>query len=96
MLTPEQLADYNERGFLVLEGFAGHDACDQLRNRAEEMVQEFDPAEVVSIFSTREQNRLTDDYFMHSGDKIRFFFEENAFLPEGQLRFEKEKSIITI
>jgi phytanoyl-CoA hydroxylase len=93
MLTPEQLADYNERGFLVLEGFAGHDACDQLRNRAEEMVQEFDPAEVVSIFSTREQNRLTDDYFMHSGDKIRFFFEENAFLPDGQLRFEKEKSI---
>jgi phytanoyl-CoA hydroxylase len=92
-LSPEQLAHYNERGFLVLEGFANHSACDQLRSRAEEMVQEFDPAEIVSIFSTREQNRLTDDYFMQSGDKIRFFFEENAFLPDGKLRYEKEKSI---
>ena len=93
LLSPEQLTHYNERGFLVLENFASHNACDQLRNRAEAMVQEFDPAEVVSIFSTREQNRLTDDYFMQSGGKIRFFFEENAFLPDGKLRFEKEKSI---
>jgi phytanoyl-CoA hydroxylase len=30
---------------------------------------------------------------MHSGDEIRFFFEENAFLPDGQLRFPKERSI---
>ncbi len=92
-LSPQQLAHYNERGFLVLENFADHSSCDRLRNRAEELVQEFDPAEVVSIFSTREQNRLTDDYFLNSGEKIRFFFEENAFLPDGRLRFEKEKSI---
>lgn len=92
-LTPEQLSHYDERGFLVLEGFADHSSCDQLRSRAEELVQEFDPAEVVSIFSTREQNRLTDEYFLHSGAKIRFFFEENAFLPDGRLRFEKARSI---
>ena len=92
-LSPQQLADYNERGFLVLEDFADHNSCDRLRHRAEELVQEFDPAEVVSIFSTREQNRLTDDYFLNSGEKIRFFFEENAFRPDGRLRFEKEKSI---
>jgi phytanoyl-CoA hydroxylase len=93
LLSPQQLADYNKHGFLVLEGFADHNACDRLRARAEELVHEFDPAAVVSVFSTREQNRLTDDYFLHSGDKIRFFFEENAFLPDGTLRFEKEKSI---
>ena len=93
LLSPDQLTHYKERGFLVVEGFAGHEACDRLRCRAEELVQAFDPAEVVSVFSTREQNRLTDDYFMQSGDKIRFFFEENAFLPDGKLRYEKEKSI---
>ena len=88
-LSPQQVAHYHEHGFLVLEDFANHGACDRLRRRAEEMVQQFDPAEVVSIFSTRAQNRLTDDYFLHSGDKIRFFFEENAFLPDGRLRFAK-------
>ena len=57
------------------------------------MIREFDPAEVVSIFSTHEQNRVADEYFLNSGDKIRFFFEENAFHPDGTLKYEKEKSI---
>lgn len=93
LLSPQQLANYNERGFLVLEGFTDHSSCNRLRRRAEELVQEFDPAEAVSVFSTREQNRLTDDYFLNSGAQIRFFFEENAFFPDGRLRFEKAKSI---
>jgi phytanoyl-CoA hydroxylase len=92
-ISAEQLARYHHDGFLVLEGFTGEESCDRLRARAEELVQAFDPAEVVSIFSTREQNRVADDYFLNSGDKIRFFFEENAFLPDGTLKYEKEKSI---
>src|SRR5215207_3603320 len=92
-ISPEQVAHYNERGYLLLEGFADETECDALRARAEEMIQKFDPAELVSIFSTHKQNRLTDDYFLTSGDKICFFFEENAFTPEGTLKYEKEKSI---
>lgn len=92
-ISKEQVAQYNDAGFLVLEHFADESACDQLRERAAQMVQEFDPREVVSVFSTHEQNRLTDDYFLTSGDKIRFFFEENAFNEDGTLKFEKEKSI---
>jgi phytanoyl-CoA hydroxylase len=93
MIAREQLNQYQGHGYLVLEGFADDEACDQLRARAAQLVKEFDPAEVVSIFSTLEQNRLTDEYFMTSGDKIRFFFEENAFDPDGTLKYEKEKSI---
>ena len=92
-VSSAQLAEYKERGYLVLERFVSDAACDELRTRAGELVQEFDPQEVVSIFSTHEQNRLTDDYFLNSGDKIRFFFEENAFNTDGTLKFEKEKSI---
>lgn len=93
MISKQQLGEYNEAGYLVLERFAEERDCDLLRARAEELVQEFDPADVVSIFSTHEQNRLTDEYFLTSGDKIRFFFEENAFNPDGTLKYEKEKSI---
>ena len=92
-VSTQQVKQYERDGFLVLEGFADAKDCDRLRARAEELVQEFDPSEVVSVFSTKEQNRLTDEYFMASGDKIRFFFEENAFSPAGTLKYEKEKSI---
>ena len=93
MLTEAQLARYHDQGFLILPGFASDGDCDELRSRAEQLVQEFDPTEVVSIFTTREQNRIADDYFLTSADKIRFFFEENAFNPDGSLKYKKEKSI---
>jgi len=93
MISNQQLNEYRDRGFLILKGFASESECDELRARAEELVQQFDPAEVVSIFSTHEQNRLTDDYFLTSGDQIRFFFEENAFNPDATLKYKKEKSI---
>lgn len=93
MLTPEQLQRYDEDGFLVLREFVEPSSCDKLRRRAEELVRDFDPQGLVSIFSTREQTRTSDDYFLNSGDKIRFFFEENAFNADGTLRQSKERSI---
>jgi phytanoyl-CoA hydroxylase len=92
-LAQTELDRYDRDGFLVVENFVDSAACDRLRHRAVQMVQNFDPAKAISIFSTREQSRLTDEYFLGSGDKIRFFFEENAFLADGSLRQSKEQSI---
>ena len=89
----QMIKRFHDDGFLVVEGFASEAECDRLRARAEELVQKFDPASVVSVFSTHEQSRTTDDYFLTSGDKIRFFFEENAFNVDGSLKYAKEKSI---
>jgi len=88
-----ELNQYERDGFLVLPDFVSHGACDRLRVRAEELVRDFDPTGIVSIFSTREQTRTSDDYFLESGDQIRFFFEEDAFNSDGTLRQSKEHSI---
>ena len=92
-ITAAGIERYETDGYLVLPDFVSYQVCDRLRARARKLVDEFEPDEVASIFSTREQNRLTDDYFLESGDKVRFFFEEDAFGPDGKLKQSKERSI---
>jgi phytanoyl-CoA hydroxylase len=83
---------YERDGFVVLPNFVDHAACDALIARAGELVSGFRP-ETVSIFSTREQTRTSDDYFLDSGDKIRFFLEEDAVAPDGSFRVPVARSI---
>lgn len=92
-LTLEQLQQYKRDGFLVIEDFASAAECAALRKRAGELLAGFDPQEIKSIFSTREQTRTSDAYFLSSGDRVRFFFEEEAFADNGELRQPKEFSI---
>jgi phytanoyl-CoA hydroxylase len=77
-LTDAQLARFRADGFLVIEGFVDPARCDRLRARAEELVAGFVPPPERTIFTTDEQARRTDDYFLDSGDQIRFFFEEDG------------------
>ncbi len=93
MLTDSQLQQYHRDGFLVLPSFKSADDIAALRQRAHAIVDAFEPDSVKSIFTTNEQSRHVDDYFMGSAEAIRCFFEEEAFGPDGELRQPKARSI---
>ena len=81
----EMLSFWNNEGFLVIEQFYDISECDNLRNKAKELVNDFDPYSVKSIFDTNNQQHAEDNYFLESGDKIHYFFEKGAFDNNGKL-----------
>jgi phytanoyl-CoA hydroxylase len=92
-LTEQMLSSYDAAGVLILENFVSVEECDRLRKRTLELIDKFDPRSVRSIFSAMEQTQIGDKYFEQSGDKIRFFFEQDAFDDNGDLKQSKEDSL---
>jgi phytanoyl-CoA hydroxylase len=93
MLTPAQTAAWQRDGFIVLPDFKSASEIAQLRARAEQIVDDFDPTESRTIFTTRDQESASDAWFLGSDNTVRCFFEEEAFGPDGKLRQAKALSI---
>lgn len=93
MLTAAQRADYEECGFLVLPGFKSASEVAALKQRALQMVDEFDPAAGASRFSTRDRSLIASQRLLDSAEAMHCFFEEEALDADGRLTVPKAQSI---
>jgi phytanoyl-CoA hydroxylase len=94
MLSNKQKKRFEQQGYLVLDELFSQQQINTLKTAAGNIVDDFDPQSTRSVFSTEtESNTNRDDYFLDSDDKIRCFFEQDAFSPDGKLRQTKALSI---
>ena len=93
LLTDLQKNYYQRDGFLVIKNFVPEDICRFLVQHAMDLISHFNSDESKLSFSTTTHEHANHDYFLGSGDKIRFFFEENVRDKHGNLVVDKQQAI---
>jgi len=93
-LTKEQIDQFHRDGYLCIPGFLTQEDTDVLLTRAKQLLDEFSMDDhPLTKFTTGDDNHVGDEYFLNSGDKIRYFLEEAAVGKDGKLTREKRKAV---
>lgn len=85
-LSPEEVAQFNEQGYLVKPGFLSSTECADLRNEIVRLIrEELDLSTHPGTAFSTGADQSSDAYFLSSGDKVAFFFEKGAIDAQGKL-----------
>jgi len=94
MLTSTQISSYNKNGYLVVKDFLSDTQRKLLMERAEALIDDFDPSSSHSIFTTNEQERSSDDYFLSSGDQFDSSLKKRRLIARVTLLFQSKNQLI--
>lgn len=93
-LSPQQIETFDQEGVLCLADFFSPQQVDQMLQRSRELLLELDlSSHPRTQFKTGDNDHIGDQYFFDSADKVSYFFDVDAFGPDGELRYSKEKAV---
>ncbi|KAK0652193.1 hypothetical protein B0T16DRAFT_387500 [Cercophora newfieldiana] len=96
-LFPSQLADFHRDGYLIIPDALPPSTVSSLLAETSRLLSilplESHPLTRFRTGGESGEDHTGDDYFLSSGDKIAYFFEEDAFSPSGDLLKPKHLAV---